>query len=49
MKGDKGKGAAAAKKAAPGGKTGGAGGKVTMEEITDNRPRTVNYVFDFAE
>jgi hypothetical protein len=20
-----------------------------MEEITDNRPRTVNYVFDFAE
>jgi len=39
-------------KAAPAKKPAGKpapGGKVTMEEITDNRPRTVSYLHDFAE
>lgn len=39
--------AAAAKKPAPGKPA--AGGKVVMEEMTDNRPRTVSYMNDFAE
>jgi hypothetical protein len=39
-------------KAAPAKKPAGKpapGGKVTMEEITDNRPRIVSYLKDFAE
>ncbi len=36
--------AAAAKKAPPAGK----GGAAKLEEITDNRPRTISYERDFA-
>ena len=44
----KGKPAGADKKKAAA-KAAGGGGKQTNEEITDNRPRIVNYINDFAE